>query len=117
MTTDADGRVPLLNMVAESLTGWSTEAAAGIPLVEVFNIINEETLQTVANPALRALREGAIVGLANHTILISKGGQEVPIDDSAAPIRGSGGQQTGAVLVFRDISERKRYEELLEAQR
>ena len=106
IATDVEGRVTFLNPVAEQLTGWPLEDARGVPLTVVFNIVNETTREPVANPALRALKTGAIVGLANHTILISRQGAEYPIDDSAAPIR-RGGRVGGAVLVFRDISERK----------
>ncbi|HWC88693.1 MAG TPA: CHASE3 domain-containing protein, partial [Pirellulales bacterium] len=117
ITTDAAGRVTMLNAVAESLTGWQNESAGGVSLVEVFHIVNEDTRLPVENPALRALAEGVIVGLANHTILVAKDGAEHPIDDSAAPIRDGAGRQVGAVLVFRDISERKRLDAMLEAQR
>ncbi|MEA2631271.1 MAG: hypothetical protein QOE66_1490, partial [Chloroflexota bacterium] len=111
ISTDAEGRVTFLNGVAEALTGWTQAEAVGRPLPEVFTIINEETRQTVENPALRALREGMIVGLANHTVLIARDGTERPIDDSAAPIRDEGGTTLGAVLVFRDVTERRRAED------
>ncbi|MBY0525446.1 MAG: MEKHLA domain-containing protein [Gemmataceae bacterium] len=111
ITTDAEGRVTFLNGVAESLTGWALTDAAGRPLPEVFRIINERTRQLAENPALRALREGTVVGLANHTALIAKDGTERPIDDSAAPMRGRDGAAVGSVLVFRDVTERKRAEE------
>lgn len=107
ISTNAQGQVVFLNSVAESLTGWTTEDAADRPLTEVFRIVNETTRDTVDNPALRAIREGTIVGLANHTILITRGGDEVPIDDSAAPIRDGSGEVIGSVLVFRDISSHK----------
>lgn len=107
ISTDKDRRVIYMNAVAESLTGWSNSAAAGEPLEAVFNIINETTRVTVENPAVKALREGVIVGLANHTILISKDGAEWPIDDSAAPIRDEQGAISGVVLIFREIAERK----------
>ncbi len=110
ISTDADGRVTFVNGVAESLTGWSQADAAGRPLMDVFRIVNETSRDPVQNPALRALAEGVIVGLANHTVLISKDGRERPIDDSAAPIRDGTGTLVGAVLVFRDITERKRAE-------
>ena len=84
-----------MNGVAEVLTGWSRTEAAGRPLPEVFHIVNEETRRWVENPALRALREGAIVGLANHTVLVARDGTERPIDDSAAPIRDEGGATLG----------------------
>ncbi|MEJ7849199.1 MAG: PAS domain S-box protein [Pyrinomonadaceae bacterium] len=107
ISTDKDGRVNYLNGVAESLTGWSNAAAAGEPLETVFKIINETTRETVENPAVKALREGVIVGLANHTILISRNGAEWPIDDSAAPIRDEQGAISGVVLIFREITQRK----------
>jgi PAS domain S-box-containing protein len=110
ITTDTDGNVTYLNPVAELLTGWKTEVAAGEPLDVVFNIVNERSRRPVANPAVRALEEGMIVGLANHTVLISRDGTEWPIDDSAAPIRGSEGEVVGCVLVFRDVTEKKRAE-------
>lgn len=113
ISTDAEGRVSFMNGVAEKMTGWSQDEALGRPLPEVFHIINEESRETVENPALRALRDGDIVGLANHTILVAKDGSELPIDDSAAPISSADGQILGCVLVFRDITEHKRAEEAL----
>jgi PAS domain S-box-containing protein len=107
ITTDTKGRITNLNPVAESLTGWTKAEATGQPLDEVFRIVNEDTRRTVKNPATRALDEGVVVGLANHTILIARDGTERPIDDSAAPIRCREGQIVGCVLVFRDISERR----------
>ena len=112
ITTDEKGRITFLNPVAQVLTGWSQEAAAGLPVETVFKIVNEETHERVACPVGRALREGVAVGLTNHTILISRIGTEIPIDDSAAPIRDEKGNLAGAVLVFRDISERRRQEQL-----
>ena len=116
ITTDIDGRVTNLNGVAESLTGWKHSEAVGQALNTVFQIINEGTRKTVENPAERALREGVVVGLANHTVLIAKDGSERPIDDSAAPIRGGDGKIVGCVLVFRDVTERRREEALLSNQ-
>ena len=87
-----------------------------LELTDVFKIVNETTRAPVDNPALRSLREGKIVGLANHTILIGKSGVEWPIDDSAAPIRTAEGDVCGAVLVFRDITERKHQEAALQTQ-
>jgi PAS domain S-box-containing protein len=107
MTTDGAGRVEFMNQVAESLTGWHAADAQGMPLKSVMSIINEQTREPAINPVDRVLREGVVVGLANHTILLKKGGGEIPIDDSAAPIRDIDGRVTGCVFVFRDISERK----------
>jgi PAS domain S-box-containing protein len=111
IASDTNGAVTFLNPVAESLTRWKQEEAQGRQLREVFNIVNEQTRQTVDNPALRAMREGSIVGLANHTTLIAQDGTEMPIDDSGAPIKGAEGKIIGAVLIFRDITERKLVEE------
>lgn len=113
VTTDAEGRVTNLNPVAESLTRWTNAEAAGQPLEAVFRIVNEATRQSVKSPVAKALREGVIVGLANHPILIAKDGTERPIDDSAAPIHDSEGNIIGVVLVFRDITERKKTEAAL----
>ncbi|MGV3484593.1 MAG: ATP-binding protein [Planctomycetaceae bacterium] len=107
IVTDGEGRVTFVNAVGESLTGWRSEDAKGVQLEDVFRIVNESSREVVDNPALRALRDGVIVGLANHTILIARDGTERPIDDSAAPIISDRGV-VGAVLVFRDITERKR---------
>src|SRR5262245_62075190 len=107
IATDAEGHVTFMNGVAEVLTGWQHRDAVGRPLLDVFHIVNEHTRAPAENPALRALREGAVVGLANHTVLIARDGTERPIDDSAAPMR-EGQGAVGAVLVFRDVTERKR---------
>jgi PAS domain S-box-containing protein len=119
IATDAAGRVTLLNPVAEALTGWSEQTGAyGQPFATVFHIINEHSRLPVENPVARVLREGGIVGLANHTILVSRDGTERPIDDSAAPIKNARGETIGVVLVFRDGTERRRVEqELREADR
>jgi PAS domain S-box-containing protein len=113
IATDTEARVTFLNPVAEQLTGWSSSDAQGKPLESIFVIVNEETRLPAKNPAIAALKEGRIVGLANHTILIAKDGQEHPIDDSAAPIRDESGEVFGAVLVFRDVGERRRTEQSL----
>jgi PAS domain S-box-containing protein len=113
ITTDTAGRITFLNGVAESLTAWPTSAAAGQPLDSVFRLVDEQTRQPVENPAMRALREGVVVGLANHTILIRKDGSECPIDDSAAPVWDGQGHVVGCVLVFRDTTVRRRAEAAL----
>ncbi len=107
ITTDASGRVRSLNAVAEGLTGWTTEEAVDQPLNVVFHIVREGSREEVDNPAMRALREGRVVGLANHTILIARDGKEHHIDDSAAPIRSEDGSVSGCVLIFRDIGEQR----------
>lgn len=110
ITADADGGVTFLNAAAQSLTGWTQAEAMGVPLEAVFHIINEESHKPVENRAARALREGAIVGLANHSVLIARDGTERPVEDSAAPIRNAAGEIAGVVLVFRDCTERRRHE-------
>jgi PAS domain S-box-containing protein len=121
ITTNAHGEVSYLNTVAEKLTGWTSEEALGEPLETVFRIVNEHTREPVPNPAARALRDRTVVGLANHTVLIAKGGGEHPIDDSAAPIKASNGEMSGCVLTFRDVTDRREFEKrdglrLLEAR-
>lgn len=110
IATDAWGRITFMNSVAEGLTGWVLREVTGAPISKVFNIVNENTRQKVENPVDRVLKEGIIVGLANHTILIRKDGSEIPIDDSGAPIRNGEGKSVGVILVFRDITERKQAE-------
>jgi PAS domain S-box-containing protein len=110
ITVDVDGKVTRLNPVAEALTGWKNADARGQPLESVFHIINEDTRVEVENPALRAIKDGVIFGLANHSLLITRDGNEISIDDSGAPIK-SGGDMLGAVLIFRDITERRRGEQ------
>ena len=121
LTTDTAGHITYINEIAESLTGWSHTEALGQPLERVFQIINEVTRRPVESPATRALREGVVVGLANHTVLIKKDGNECPIDDSAAPIRNEQGYVSGCVLIFRDVSaqrliERDKANQLLTAR-
>ena len=107
IATDALGRIEMLNPVAEALTGWGNSAARGRPLHEVFCIINEGTRQPVESPVQHVLREGTVVGLANHTLLVARDGSERPIADSGAPIRDASGALTGVVLVFRDQTEER----------
>jgi PAS domain S-box-containing protein len=115
IATDTAGKVTYENPIAEELTGWREHEARGQSLERVFQIVNEDSRQTVENPAIRALREGTIVGLANHTVLIAKNGHECAIDDSAAPIRDENGRVIGVVLVFRNVAERRQTERALQA--
>ena len=122
IATDVAGNVTYLNAVAEGVTGWSESDAIGQPLAAVFPIVNEVTRERVPNPAERALREGIVVGLANHTVLIRRDGTECPIDDSAAPIKDERGVVSGCVLIFRDVTaqrqlEREKHDQLLTARR
>ncbi|MDB9511413.1 EAL domain-containing protein [Kamptonema animale CS-326] len=105
ITTDEQGNIRYFNPVAEKLTGWKAEETEGLPLSEVFLIINEVTRKPADNPIHKALLEGEIVGLANHTILIARDGKEYAIEDSAAPIRDRQGQIIGAIIVFHDVTE------------
>ena len=111
ISTDAEGRVTYLNGVAEALTGWTQADAVGRPLPDVFHIVDEHTRQSGENPVLRTLREGKVVRLPSHSLLIARDGSERPIDDSAAPMLDESGAAVGAVLVFRDVTERRRAEE------
>ena len=104
---DAAGCVVFMNVIAEKLTGWPEAEARGKPLPEVFPIFNEETRAVVENPVDKVRRLGTIVGLANHTFLVSRDGREVCIDDSGAPISNTAGEMIGIVLVFRDITARR----------
>ena len=113
IATDDRGRVKFMNGVAEGLTGWRMNEAVGRDLTEVFDIVNEDTREPTENPVARALREGVVVGLANHTILISRDGTESPIADSAAPIREDRGEVSGVVMVFRDITEERKAQRAL----
>ena len=110
IATDNAGSVTFMNGVAERLTGWSTGEARGRPLVEVFQIFSELTREVVESPVTKVLREGRVVGLANHTLLRTRQGAEIPIDDSGAPIRDESGVTYGVVLVFRDVSIETRAE-------
>ncbi len=113
ISTDAEGRVAHINPVAEKLCGWSLTEAKGKPLLEVFNIVNAETRQIVVNPVTRVLETDGIIGMANHTVLLSKDGNEYQIADSAAPIKDDAGKTHGVVLVFSDITEKYVMEEVL----
>ncbi|MCB2192506.1 MAG: response regulator [Deltaproteobacteria bacterium] len=111
IATDRQGRVFFLNPTAARLTGWPLSEAKGRALSEVFNIINEHTRQPVVSPVDKVLAEGTVVGLANHTLLITRDGSRLPIEDSGAPITNKRGEVMGVVLVFRDVSRRRRAEE------
>jgi PAS domain S-box-containing protein len=114
IATDMNGAVTFMNYVAQSLTGWDLEEARCKSIDLVLNIVNEETRQPVENPVKKVFREGKVVGLADHTRLISKKGKEFDIEDSAAPITTAAGENLGVVLVFRDITELKKAREELE---
>jgi len=113
IAADPDGKVVFMNGIAEQLTGWKEKEADGLPLSDIFVIVNQRTRAAVENPVDAVRRSGKIVGLANHTILISKNGKEFHIDDSAAPILDVNARMIGIVLVFRDISERQASEAAL----
>ncbi len=108
IATDVEGRVTFMNPVAAQITEWTEEDARGRPVGEVFCAFSEETREAVASPVTRVLREGNVVGLANHTVLRNKRGFEIPIHDSGAPIRTEDGRVIGVVLVFRDVTREKR---------
>ncbi len=114
IATDRSGKIVLINAVAEQLTGWKQHEATGKNLGEVFCIIDEKTRTACENPVEEVLRSGTVTELANHTVLISKTGQEMIIADSGAPIRDSKGEITGVVLVFRDVTEKKKMDEELQ---
>ena len=110
---DVLGRVEFPNAIASGLTGWNSQDALGEPLTEVFHILHEDTRELVENPVERVIRLRRVVGLSNHTVLISRQGREYVIDDSAAPILDANGEMTGVVLVFRDVTEQRRAESAL----
>jgi two-component system cell cycle sensor histidine kinase/response regulator CckA len=113
IATDTSGKVTYVNPIAEALTGWKQREAIDKPLTEIFNLISEETRRKLENPISKVVREKVTVGLENHSLLIAKDGKEVPIDDSAAPIKDDRGVLMGAVMVFRDITNRKKAEKAL----
>ncbi len=114
ISTDSSGRIITMNPVAEKLVGWTEREAINVQLEKVFKIINEYSREKVENPVRRVLKEGIIVGLANHTILISKDGKEIPVADSAAPIKDKNGNIKGVVLVFRDQTEERESRRIVE---
>ncbi len=113
MAVDTEANVTFLNSVAAGLTGWTEDEALGRPVTQVFRIVNEETGQQSMNIVEDVLRDGRVVMLANHTALISKDGREIPVEDSAAPIRDSAGHVSGVVIVFHDVTEKRRAQEAL----
>lgn len=114
VTTDKEGRITLLNKAAEEITGWGTKEAEGQPFSQVFKLINEDTGQEVEDPVSKVLQKGKVIGLANHTVLINKDEQQIPIADSAAPIKDDKDQLFGVVMVFRDVTrEKEQQDEIL----
>src|SRR4029434_8965749 len=111
LVTDEGGRITFMNPVAEEVTGWRLRESIGRQAAQVFRLLNEHTRAAVESPVDKVIREGVIVGLANHTLLIRKDGSEIPIDDSGAPIRDGQRGIRGIVLVFRDFSQQKRAEQ------
>ena len=116
MTTDDQGRVTYLNPLAEELTGWGSDEAQGNPIAQIFRIVNEYSRAPVENPVERVLEQGVIVGLANHTLLLSRDGREISIEDSAAPVRDNEGSLQGCVIVFRDVTEKRKLEQRIQYQ-
>lgn len=113
IATDSEGKVIFMNSSASELTGWDVSQARGLPLRAVFHIVNEQTGAEAESPTDRVINEGIAVGFANHTLLVSKDGRRIPLDDSAAPIRREN-RILGAVLVFRDVTERRSAQQQLE---
>lgn len=113
LATDQDGRIVFMNAVSESLLGWRLEEVKGKPSTDYFRIIDAKTRELVESPVTKVLREGVAVGSVHDTLLVTRSGKEIPIDDSAAPIRDEKGRNIGVVLVFRDVTDRKLAEEAL----
>jgi diguanylate cyclase (GGDEF)-like protein/PAS domain S-box-containing protein len=113
IATDANGNIEFMNSTAERLIGYKEEEVLGKKIDEVFNIINEDTKEKAEVPIEKVLKTGNTTGLANHTALISKNGEIISIADSASPIKDSQGNIIGTVMVFRDISDKRKYEKLL----
>ncbi len=111
ITTDMEGKVVLLNRIAEELTGWRQEEAIGKPLADVFHIVNEQTRAPAEDPVKKVLTEGGVIGLANNTVLVAKDGTERVIADSGAPVRDKDSKVIGVVLVFRDVTEQRKAEQ------
>ncbi len=113
ISTDGAGSIEFMNEVAEKLTGWTLPGAKGHDLSAVFDIVQEVTRIKPENPVAKVIRLGKVIGLANHTVLIHRDGTEIPIEDSAAPIRDPKGQMDGVVLVFHDVLEQRKVEATL----
>jgi diguanylate cyclase (GGDEF)-like protein/PAS domain S-box-containing protein len=116
ITTDSEGRIDYMNPVAESLTGWENREAQQLLIGEVLTVVDESTHEASESPVMRCLREGQLLGLAEHTVLVNRRGQELAIQDSAAPIRDRAGNLIGAVMVFHDISKERRLHRALHYQ-
>jgi PAS domain S-box-containing protein len=113
IATDASGLVTFINPVGSELTGWQFKEALGQPIRSVFKVIDEKTRKSAEDIVERVLREGSTVNLANNTALLSRAGREIPIEDSAAPIRDSAGSVIGMVVVFHDVTKKRRAQEAL----
>ena len=116
ITTDSEGRIDYMNPVAESLTGWENREAQGHLIGEVLTVVDESSRESAESPVMRCLREGQMLGLAEHTVLVNRRGQELAIQDSAAPIRDRAGNLIGAVMVFHDVSKERRLHRALHYQ-
>jgi len=116
ITADADGRIEYLNPVAEELTGWETRDAAGRPVADIFQVLSETTRQPIDSPILRCLAEGRVVEIDEPSVLVNRRGQEISIQDSAAPIRDRSGRLIGVVMVFHDVSQERRLQRALTYQ-
>ena len=114
IATDKQGNVILMNSVAEKLTGHGQKEAFNSPIEQIIPLSDERTCQPIVNPVRRVLESGETVYLANHAVLVRDDGGMIPVEDSAAPIRDSKGTLTGVVLVFRDVSERRRHDQEIE---
>ena len=108
ITTDSEGRIDYMNPIAESLTGWENREAQSRLISEVLTVVDESTREASECPVMRCLREGRVLGLTEHTVLVNRRSKEIAIQDSAAPIRDRAGNMIGAVMVFHDVSKERR---------
>ncbi|MGB9975885.1 PAS domain S-box protein [Thermovenabulum sp.] len=111
VATDSMGRIILMNKVAQEISGWNENEVAGLPFGEIFCLINEETGEKVESPIEKVLKSGKIIGLANHTALVTKDNRKISIADSAAPITDEKGNIFGVIMVFRDVSKEREWQE------